>query len=271
MPFESPIKSQPSSSFPSLRPAAGQRTLFSNIPPRPASPQKPLPATPAPDLDSFVPGRHGNLSTEFFFVWRRDAQFNRQQRRQAKPPQIRLWLGRHQTPLCGVGRLSRTKRRPPARRRRGESLWGKMWNSPSRLKMLDNYSKGAENRVVKRRNRNNKASTRKSNSYDSESDGGRAVSRRGRRGDGDKGPINSDKPDGPVATFLKLVEGHPNAPKILLLYLQLFGNFLMFCFGAYIIYSFYSAILSNVDKDVEEESSSYHSWRLPDARATGKQ
>src|ERR1700712_1232516 len=184
--FEPPNKPQSSSSFPSLRPAAGQRTLFSNIPPRPASPEKPLPKTPGPDLDSLFRTPRKPFDEFFSSGGETPNSPDNNADSEATPEQIMSW-GASKSGVRSRSPVKEEKKASSPKKKR-ESLWGKMWNSPSRLKMLDNYSKGAENRVVKRRNRTNKTNTRSKNSYDSESDDGRTVSRRGRKGDDDRDP-----------------------------------------------------------------------------------
>jgi hypothetical protein len=107
-----------------------------------------------------------------------------------------------------------------------------------------------------RKRNTNKALTRSKNSqnYDSDSDGRGGIRKSSRRDDDGKDSSKSAQEETTIAAFLRLVEGHPNAPRILVQYLQLLGNALMFLFGLYMVYCCWSAIMANVDKDVEEKT-----------------
>ncbi len=52
-----------------------------------------------------------------------------------------------------------------------------------------------------------------------------------------------------------MVEDHPNAPTILITYLQLLSNFLLILFSMYVVSSLWSGILGDVDKGVRETQS----------------
>jgi hypothetical protein len=123
----------------------------------------------------------------------------------------------------------------------------RLWNSPPQRSALKPYSTKAEKRVTKRRARRRLWSRAAAHEPDSDSgenaakDGGTAGKAQG------SGGLHSF-----LASYLKLVESHPNAPSILITYLQLLSNFLLVLFSMYVVYSLWSGILGDVDKGVNE-------------------
>ncbi|KAJ4376483.1 hypothetical protein N0V83_001767 [Neocucurbitaria cava] len=117
------------------------------------------------------------------------------------------------------------------------------------------YSKKAENRIVKRRSERTERS--------------RSKKRHAMRDDGDDsddaqpGAQGAAKEQGVVkqtfamsiAGFLSWVEAHPNLPSVLSFYLQLSVNFFLGSAFLYLIYSFWSGVMT----DVEIESSKHAS------------
>jgi len=138
---------------------------------------------------------------------------------------------------------SPSKERRPSPKKKRESFYTR-WTSPSSWKeRLGPYSNKVEKRVVRRREKQSrpKAVSRKKSAWDeSESEN----EKKGKKGK-----------TGLLTGMLSAIENHPNAPSIMITYLQLFSNFLLIAFGVYVVYSLWSGILGDVDKDVNEAAS----------------
>jgi hypothetical protein len=258
--FESPSKStSTSNNIFALRKPANQIILL----PRPSSPDKPLPRPPSRsvDIDAF---RTPRRQPAFDFTSGDDT-----------PEEARLRHGpggfyadagqgggggaeadSEDTPEQRAGRdrmgASPSKERRPAspNKKKRESFYQR-WTSPSSWKeRLGPYSnKKVEKRVVRRREKQSrvKASARKASAYmesDSESDS--------RKQDGYGG---GQQKTGMLTSLLSAIENHPNAPSIMITYLQLFSNFMLIAFGVYVVWSLWSGILGDVDKDVHNVAS----------------
>ena len=140
---------------------------------------------------------------------------------------------------------SPSKERRPSPKKKRESFYQR-WTSPSSWKeRLGPYSNKVEKRVVRRREKQSraKAVSRKKSAWD-ESD-----SETGSKAKGQK------EKTGLLTGMLSAIENHPNAPSIMITYLQLFSNFLLIAFGVYVVYSLWSGILGDVDKDVNDVAS----------------
>ncbi|KAF2663846.1 hypothetical protein BT63DRAFT_430102 [Microthyrium microscopicum] len=256
--FESPNKSFSTSNVPSLRPAANQTTLF---PRSPSSPDKPLPPPPSQtiDIEAF---RTPRRAPAFDFTSGDDTTPQEDSIKrgvggfsfdspdadsEATPdPRIQRYRGMGGSPSKG-SQEERRERRPSPKKR--SSLLGRLFNSPStkRDKMIGPYSNKAEKRVTKRRTEKSRSRSHKHNTYDSDTDLEQidAVKK-----DKEPGGVH-----GTLKNFLSLVENHPNAPRILINYLQLMTNFLFFLFGAYVLISLWRGILGDVSNDVDEATS----------------
>jgi Di-sulfide bridge nucleocytoplasmic transport domain len=227
--FESPTRSQ-NSAFPSLRPAAGQTTLFSNLP-RPPSPKKPLPPTP---LDAFRTPRKFDIDLSSGGETPNTPD-NLDADSEATPDMRLPWMSpsRNHAPPQEERKTSPKKRR--------ESLFDRIW-SPSRS-ALKPYSTKAEKRVVKRRT-HRRMFSRSRQTEEAESEPERAPKDAGKQGNGGV--------HGFLSSYLKLVEQHPNAPSILITYLQLMSNFLLVVMSMYVVWTLWCGILGDVDKGVNE-------------------
>jgi Di-sulfide bridge nucleocytoplasmic transport domain len=232
--FESPTRSL--SSFPSLRPAAGQTTLFSNLP-RSSSPEKPLPA--APNLDIFRTPR--KLEPDFFSSGGETPETPNNDADSEATPNL---LPRMSPKKMGSQSVVAEEKRASPKKKR-ESFMDRMW-SPSRRNLLKPYSRKAEQRVVKRR-AHQKSKSSKSHGTESESE---SESRAKKESKAKPGFVQ-----GTLAPWLKVVEDHPNAPSILITYLQLFTNMTLIFFSMYVVWSLWSGILGDVDKGVHETKS----------------
>lgn len=123
--------------------------------------------------------------------------------------------------------------------------------SPSRKNFLKPYSRKAEQRVVKRR-ANQKQSAKALTRYqDVESD---SEAPRHRHNANDQ-PQKASFVQGTLTPWFKLIEDHPNAPSILIGYLQVLTNGAIMLFFMYVAYSLWSGIVGDVSKGVDETMS----------------
>jgi Di-sulfide bridge nucleocytoplasmic transport domain len=252
--FESPSRSR--SVFPNLRAPTGQTTLFSNLP-RPVSPDKPLPSVP--NLDSFKTPR--KFEPEFFSSGGEtpntpdtvdaDSEATPDPKiRGGSPSKLAMGLFSSRANGSSMAAVDEKKRAPSPKKKR-DSWISRLVSSPSRREALTSalkpYSTKAEKRVNKRRARTKTHSRSADLTPDSgsEDDSGKNVKSK-KEGGGFHGTI---------ASYLRLVEDHPNAPTILITYLQLLSNFLLICFSIYVVSSLWSGILGDVDKGVRETQS----------------
>ena len=219
--------------FPSLRPAAGQTTLFSNLP-RAPSPKKPLPPT---RLDAFRTPRQFDVEISSGGETPNTPD-NLDADSEATPDMRALpWMS-----------TSRSHAAPPEERKaspkkRRESLFQRIW-SPSSRSALKPYSTKAEKRVAKRRTHRRMFSrSRPHEGPDSDTEHTSKESAKQAQGGGLHGFLSS---------YLKLVEQHPNAPSILINYLQLLSNLLIVLMSMYVVWSLWCGILGDVDKGVNE-------------------
>jgi hypothetical protein len=234
--FESPAK--PLSSFPSLRPAAGQTTLFSNLP-RSSSPEKQLPTVP--NLDIFKTPR--KIEPDFFSSGGETPETpNNDADSEATPEPLQRLSPKK---MGSQSVIADEKKTSPKKKR--ESFMDRVW-SPSRRNFLKPYSRKVEQRVVKRRAHQKTSKSSKSHEAESGSD------TESRTRDS-KSTKQSGFVQGTLAPWLKLVEDHPNAPSILITYLQLFTNMALIFFSMYVVWSLWSGILGDVDKGVHETKS----------------
>jgi hypothetical protein len=228
--FESPTRSQ-NSAFPSLRPAAGQTTLFSNLP-RPPSPKKPLPPTP---LDAFRTPR--KFDVEFSSGGETPATPENDADSEATPDMRHLqWM----SPSRKVQAAQQDERKTSPKKKR-PSLFDRIW-SPSSRSALKPYSTKAEKRVAKRRTHRRMFSRSRPND-DPDSD----ASEKSKAAPPAQGGFHAW-----LGRWLRLVEQHPNAPSILITYLQLLSNLLLVLMSMYVVYSLWCGILGDVDKGVNE-------------------
>ena len=241
--FDSPSKSKPE--FPSLRPAFGQTTLFSNLPPvqAPASPirstDKPLPAHPNPKIFNTprkfdIDPSSGGETPDTTPGNNADSEATPDNNMTLKGDIMRL-LGEKDT------------RKSPKKKR--ESIFGQIWRgTPGRGELPKPYSTKAEKRVMKRRAHNTQRQLRRRRgSYvDADSDDEQT----------DKQKKDDHKANGSswnvVASVFTYIESHPQLPHILSFYAQLLLNLFLVFSCMYILYSFWSTIVSDVDKKSEE-------------------
>jgi Di-sulfide bridge nucleocytoplasmic transport domain len=135
------------------------------------------------------------------------------------------------------GRTSPKKKR--------ESFMDRVWSPSKRNFFKGPYSRKAEQRVVKRRAQKAIKSS-KSHDPDADSDS-ESRTKKEQQPEARKGFVQ-----GTLAPWLKVVEDHPNAPSILITYLQLFTNMALIFFSMYVVYSLWCGILSDVDKGIHE-------------------
>jgi Di-sulfide bridge nucleocytoplasmic transport domain len=228
--FESPTRSI-NSAFPSLRPAAGQTTLFSNHPRPPSPKKKPLPPTP---LDDFRTPRKFDI--DFSSGGETPNTPDNADADSEATPDMRApaWMSPSRPNVAQQDERKTSPKKPR------DSFLGRIW-SPSSRSALKPYSTKAEQRVVKRRHRRMFSRARPHEEPDS---GAERTSR------------EASKPGGGVhgflSSYLKLVEQHPNAPSILITYLQLLSNFLLVLMSMYVVWTLWCGILGDVDKGVSE-------------------
>jgi hypothetical protein len=264
--FESsPSKSISTSNVPALRPAAGQTTFLA----RPPSPDKPLPPPPSKAIDiaafrtprrapafDFTSGddtpeenhlRHGVGG--FFAGETPDADseatpdhFQQRSRRMGGSPS-------KASPSKGSQEEKGARTRSPKKR---NSFLTRIWNSPSRGKeLLKPYSNKVEKRVQRRRAEKTRVKSTRTNAYDSDSETDSQKRTRTESRDEKTGWTFH----GFMTSGLGLVENHPNAPRILITYLQLLTNFLFMCVILYLGWSFWMTIKRDVDQGVHEAAS----------------
>lgn len=142
-------------------------------------------------------------------------------------------------------------------KKRRESLFVRLWNSPSRLKALDGYSTKAEHRVKKRR-----AKARVARATDSENEDSRKGSRRGGRSkrgkaSDDHGSVDwtdpSDVKGNAIAALFKFIDAHPSLPLTLTWWVQVGLNVFVLLVFVYMVFTFMSTIRADVDKMTEME------------------
>jgi hypothetical protein len=158
-----------------------------------------------------------------------------------------------------MGRLNSDDTTSPKKTGRRDSWFKRVFTSPSPSKdpvMHDReptrrvYSKGAENRVAKRRSE-------------------RSRKRHNMRGEGDNSDAEPATPLGAPAApvkvpqsaltsiggFLSWVEAHPHLPSVLSFYMQLAVNTFLGCLFMYIIYSAWSGVMNDVDVESSKHAS----------------
>jgi hypothetical protein len=111
---------------------------------------------------------------------------------------------------------------------------------------LKPYSRKAEQRIVKRRALSKASKSSQSHDIDSDSES----SKKQLKPESKPGFVQ-----GTLAPWLKVVEDHPNAPSILITYLQLFTNMALILFSMYVVWSLWAGIMGDVDKGVHETKS----------------
>lgn len=235
--LDSPSKSKPE--FPSLRPAFGQTTLFSNVPVQgPDSPSrrtdKPLRAHPNPSIFNtprkfdIEPSSGGETP---------DTPGNNADS-EATPDNMAL------KGLQPVGE-GEDKKSPKKKR---ESIFGRIWaGSPGRD--IKSYSTKGEKRVRKRRAQNAaKQLLRRKDYIDDDSDGEKNAK------DRQDSAANPASPTSwlSISSVFTYIESHPQLPHILSFYAQLLLNLFLVFSCMYILYSFWATILSDVDKKSDE-------------------
>jgi hypothetical protein len=275
--FESPPKGTTSlpSSFPSLRAPANQTTLFSSFQPRSASPDKPLPAPPPPNQDYDRLFRTPRKPSADFVSSGGETPDTIDDSNAADTEATPEMLGqrllkRRNSPTKGLskkngepvtfkagGPAEETDGRTRSPKKKRESLFSRLWNSPSRMEALKGYSTKAESRVVKRRSRQTgtrsvaRRTTSKSERYysDSDSDYTGAKSRRRHK----KEDYDTSTPGGKLTYYVKLIHDHPDLPRILIDYLQLFCNFVVGAVIFFVLYWLWSMVKGEVEDEIAEE------------------
>jgi len=141
-----------------------------------------------------------------------------------------------------------SKKSPKKKR---ESIFGQIWRgSPGRGELPKPYSTKAEKRVMKRRAHNTqKQLRRRRRSYvDADSD----EEQKDNKKDDQKANSANGSSWNVVASVFTYIESHPQLPHILSFYAQLLLNLFLVFSCMYILYSFWSTIVSDVDKKSEE-------------------
>lgn len=259
--FESPSKSISTANIPQLRPAAGQTTFLSRFS---SSPDKPLPPPPSKEID-IAAFRTPSKAPAFDFTSGDDTPEEKSLKRgpggfhvsdtpdadsEATPEQIYQRNARSRidtSPSKTIQDAKRDRTRSPKKR---TSLLTKLWSSPSRGKdMLTPYSNKVEKRIQRKRAEKTRIKNTRSNTYnsDSETDASRRKDTQDKKA---SGPVH-----GFMTSWLGLIENHPNAPSILITYLQLLTNFIFMCVILYGAWSFWMTIKRDVDQGVHEAAS----------------
>jgi len=146
--------------------------------------------------------------------------------------------------LDGEGKKHTKKKR--------ESIFGRIWaGGPGRGEIAKSYSTKIEKRVVKRRNQAaQRQLRRRKDSYpDSESENDHKDN--GKRADKNANAAQSNR-WAFLASVFTYIESHPQLPHILSFYAQLLLNLFLVFSCMYILFSFWSTIVSDVDKKSEE-------------------
>jgi len=137
-------------------------------------------------------------------------------------------------------------------KKKRDSIFGRIWaGSPGRGEIAKSYSTKIERRVMKRRNQAaQKQLRRRKHSYpdsDSENDHKDNEKRMDKN-------VNATENNSwaSLASIFTYIESHPQLPHILSFYAQLLLNLFLVFSCMYILYSFWSTIVSDVDKKSEE-------------------
>jgi len=135
-------------------------------------------------------------------------------------------------------------------KKKRESIFGRIWaGNPGRGEIAKSYSTKIEKRVMRRRNQaTQKQLRRRKHSYpDSESEN----DHNDKAKPADKN-ADSNNSWAALASVFTYIESHPQLPHILSFYAQLLLNLFLVFSCMYILYSFWSTIVSDVDKKSEE-------------------
>lgn len=228
--LDSPSKSK--QEYPNLRPAFGQTTFF-NIPPIQASTSPSRTDKPLPNSNVFNTPRKFDIEPSSGGETADDTPGNTADS-EATPD--------NKTLRGDIMNLLGEKKKSPKKKR--ESIFGRIWaGSPGR-----HYSTKGEKRVLKRRAKNAQNQLRRRNDYGDDSDDDP------RSKDQTNANANSTQNNGwtAVGSIFNYIESHPQLPHILSFYAQLLLNLFLVFSCMYILYSFWSTIVSDVDKKSQE-------------------
>ncbi|KAF2422743.1 hypothetical protein EJ08DRAFT_619279 [Tothia fuscella] len=257
---DSPAKGQgsgSSSSFPSLAPAAGQRTLFSDLPPPPpSSSQKALPNLPPSTrsrLDFTTPRK---LEYDFSSGGETPDTVDNNADNEATPDNTvaKSNMGLRKN-LMKVFSGSSNKPSPSSSSPPKKELALVVQKGSPGKGEIRPISHKVENKVAKRRRGvvgQSLKRLRSSRKDDYESDSGAGADAGATRNGSRKVSSNSQQDQSQsaskLASFFSYLETHPQLPHLLSFYAQLLLN-LFFIFGImYIVYSFWSTIQSDVNE-----------------------
>jgi hypothetical protein len=220
------------SEFPNLRAPTGQTTFFSDIP-RSNSPDKPLPRVPNTPL--FRTPRAPKPIIDSSPIGGDSPSTPNQDADSEATPEL---FSRRKSPSKMVPHTPAADDRKTSPKKKRNSLLAMF--TPTRrspTKSTVAYSRKAESRIIRRRDRNKK----RSETEDSETDGDKKLRSK-----------NTGFIQGTLAPFFKVIEDHPNVPSMLINYLQALSNLVLFLFVAYLVWSMWSGIVKDVNKGVAQ-------------------
>jgi hypothetical protein len=146
--------------------------------------------------------------------------------------------------LDGEGKKTSKKKR--------ESIFGRIWaGTPGRGDIAKSYSTKIEKRVLRRRNQASQRQLRRRRHSHPDSESDNDHKDKEKRADKKDNAAQSSGLAG-LASIFTYIESHPQLPHILSFYAQLLLNLFLVFSCMYILYSFWSTIVSDVDKKSEE-------------------